>query len=47
MFEAEDLFVSIGAQMGMLSGANEALLFGAYERTAIEFHEILESALRS
>ena len=47
VFEAEDLFVSIGAQMGMLSGANEALLFGAYERTAIEFHEILENALQS
>jgi Rieske 2Fe-2S family protein len=46
VFEAEDLFVSAGAQRGMLSGANESLLFGAFERTAVEFHQILETALQ-
>ncbi len=45
VFEAEDLFVSEGAQRGMRSGANTSLLFGAYERTAVEFHQILDAVL--
>ena len=45
VFEAEDIFVSVGAQRGMRSGANEELLFGGLEESAIRFHEIIEREL--
>lgn len=45
VFEAEDIFVSVGAQRGMRSGANTELLFGGLEESAIHFHRILEQAL--
>ena len=45
VFQAEDIFVSVGAQRGLNSGANEALLFGGLEEAAIRFHEIIEREL--
>ena len=45
VFEAEDIFVSIGAQRGMLSGANDSLLFGGLEEAAVRFHDIIEREL--
>ena len=45
VFAAEDAWVAAGAQKGMLSGANEHLLFGALEEAAVNFHEIIERAL--
>lgn len=45
VFEAEDIFVSVGAQQGMRSGANEHLLFGGLEESAIQFHQIIEREL--
>ena len=45
VFEAEDIFVSVGAQRGMHSGANKNLLFGALEESAIRFHQIIEREL--
>ena len=45
VFQAEDIFVSEGAQQGMRSGANSDLLFGGLEESAIRFHEILEREL--
>jgi Rieske 2Fe-2S family protein len=45
VFAAEDLFVSVGAQQGMRSGANSSLLFGGLEEAAIRFHEIIEREL--
>jgi Rieske 2Fe-2S family protein len=47
VFAAEDLFVCQSAQRGMLSGANEALLFGGLEEAAIRFHNIIERKLGS
>ena len=41
VFQAEDLFVCEQAQIGMNSGANDELLFGTYESSIIDFHEIL------
>jgi phenylpropionate dioxygenase-like ring-hydroxylating dioxygenase large terminal subunit len=45
VFAAEDAWVAAGAQQGMLSGANEHLLFGALEEAATHFHDIIEGAL--
>ena len=45
VFQAEDIFVSVGAQKGMRSGANTDLLFGGLEESAIRFHEIIEREL--
>ena len=45
VFQAEDIFVSEGAQQGMRSGANEHLLFGGLEESAIAFHQIIEREL--
>jgi Rieske 2Fe-2S family protein len=45
VFEAEDIFVSVGTQKGLRSGANETLLFGALEETAARFHRFVEEAL--
>lgn len=45
VFQAEDIFVSVGAQRGMSSGANESLLFGGLEEAAIRFHTIVEREL--
>ncbi len=45
VFQAEDIFVSVGAQKGMHSGANESLLFGGLEESAIRFHNIVEREL--
>ena len=45
VFEAEDIFVSVGAQQGMYCGANSDLLFGSLEEAAIRFHEIIEREL--
>ncbi|GAB3285766.1 aromatic ring-hydroxylating oxygenase subunit alpha [Parahaliea aestuarii] len=45
VFEAEDIFVSVGAQKGFASGANDSLLFGALEEPAVQFHRFVEEAL--
>ena len=45
VFQAEDIFVSEGAQQGMRSGANETLLFGGLEDSAVMFHDIIEREL--
>lgn len=45
VFEAEDIFVSVGTQKGLRSGANDSLLFGALEEPAARFHEFIEDAL--
>jgi len=45
VFQAEDIFVSEGAQRGMRSGANSSLLFGGLEESAVHFHEIIEREL--
>jgi len=45
VFQAEDIFVSVGAQQGMRSGANTDLLFGGLEDAAILFHHIIEREL--
>lgn len=45
VFEAEDIFVSVAAQKGMHSGANDSLLFGGLEEAAIWFHNIVEREL--
>jgi len=45
VFQAEDIFVSEGAQLGMRSGANSSLLFGALEESATWFHDITEREL--
>ena len=45
VFQAEDIFVSEGAQRGMRSGANSALLFGGLEESAAQFHDIIEREL--
>ncbi|MFT4518335.1 MAG: Rieske 2Fe-2S family protein [Halioglobus sp.] len=45
VFQAEDIFVSEGAQKGMRSGANSNLLFGGLEEAAIRFHDILDREL--
>ena len=45
VFQAEDIFVSVGAQRGLLSGANDALLFGGLEEAAVRFHDIIDREL--
>lgn len=45
VFEAEDIFVSVGTQKGLLSGANESLLFGSLEEPAVQFHREIDAAL--
>lgn len=45
VFEAEDIFVSVGAQQGLLSGANTDLLFGGLEEAATRFHQTIEREL--
>ncbi len=42
VFAAEDVFVAVGAQRGIDSGANDALIFGGLEEAAIRFHDIVE-----
>jgi hypothetical protein len=46
VFEAEDIFVAVGAQRGMLSGTNDHLLFGGLEEAAIRFHKTIASELK-
>lgn len=41
VFQAEDLFVCEQAQIGMRSGANDKLLFGSYESSILDFHQII------
>ncbi len=41
VFQAEDIFVAVGAQRGMESGTNKTLLFGALEEAAVRFHAII------
>lgn len=45
VFEAEDIFVGVGAQRGMESGANKTLLFGGLEESAIRFHATIAREL--
>ena len=45
VFQAEDIFVSEGAQRGMRSGANRELLFGGLEESAVQFHQTIEREL--
>lgn len=45
VFEAEDIFVSVGTQKGLKSGANDSLLFGALEDAAVCFHRFVDEAL--
>jgi Rieske 2Fe-2S family protein len=45
VFEAEDIFVSVGTQRGLRSGVNDALLFGAFEDAAARFHDKVDAAL--
>ncbi|MFK7976894.1 MAG: aromatic ring-hydroxylating dioxygenase subunit alpha [Halioglobus sp.] len=45
VFQAEDIFVSEGAQRGMKSGANTHLTFGGLEESAVRFHKIIEREL--
>jgi len=47
VFAAEDVFVAVGAQKGIHSGANEHLVFGGLEAAAIHFHELIEEELAS
>lgn len=41
VFQAEDLFVCEQAQIGMNSGANDKLMFGTYETSILDFHDII------
>ena len=45
VFANEDVFVAVGAQQGLNSGANDFLLFGGLEEAAIRFHDIIEQEL--
>lgn len=45
VFAAEDQWVASGAQRGMASGANDALLFGGLEEAAVHFHRRLAERL--
>jgi len=47
VFQSEDIFVSEAAQKGMSSGANDTLLFGSLEESAVWFHETVERELAS
>ncbi len=46
VFAAEDVFVAVGTQQGLASGANDHLLFGGLEAAAVRFHELVDSELR-
>jgi phenylpropionate dioxygenase-like ring-hydroxylating dioxygenase large terminal subunit len=46
VFAAEDVFVAVGTQRGLASGANDHLLFGGLEAAAVRFHELVDSELR-
>lgn len=45
VFAAEDVFVAVGAQQGLNSGANESLLFGGLEEAAARFHQLIDQHL--
>jgi hypothetical protein len=45
VFAAEDAWVAAGAQRGLLSGANEDLLFGGLEEAAVHFHAVIDREL--
>ena len=45
VFAAEDVFVAVGAQQGIHSGANDYLLFGGLEEAAIRFHDLIDQEL--
>ena len=45
VFAAEDVFVAVGAQRGLNSGANEHLLFGGLEEAAVRFHQLIDERL--
>jgi phenylpropionate dioxygenase-like ring-hydroxylating dioxygenase large terminal subunit len=45
VFQAEDIFVSEGAQRGMASGANSHLIFGGLEEAAVRFHQTIKHEL--
>jgi hypothetical protein len=45
VFASEDAWVAAGAQRGLLSGANDALLFGGLEEAAARFHQTIDRAL--
>lgn len=47
VFAAEDVFVSVGAQQGIQSGANDYLLFGGLEEAAIRFHDLVEQEIKA
>ena len=42
VFANEDVFVAVGAQRGIASGANDHLLFGGLEEAAIRFHDLVD-----
>lgn len=46
VFAAEDIHVSVQAQRGFASGANDSLLFGGLEKAAADFHDIIDAAIR-
>lgn len=45
VFQAEDLFISEQAQIGMASGANRTMIYGRFERGIRIFHETLDEWL--
>jgi phenylpropionate dioxygenase-like ring-hydroxylating dioxygenase large terminal subunit len=45
VFQAEDIFVCVGAQAGIESGANTEFLCGAHETSLQLFHERVDAAL--
>ncbi len=45
VFAAEDAWVAAGAQRGLLSGANDDLLFGGLEEAAVHFHAVIDREL--
>ena len=47
VFAAEDVFVAVGAQQGMESGANDHLVFGGLEAAAVRFHELIDRELQT
>ena len=46
VFAAEDVFVAVGAQRGLSSGANKHLLFGGLEEAAVRFHQLIDRLLQ-
>jgi phenylpropionate dioxygenase-like ring-hydroxylating dioxygenase large terminal subunit len=45
VFAAEDAWAAAGTQEGLLSGANDHLLFGGLEESAVWFHDFVERAI--